>query len=159
MGIKLFGKNILQFYKHHIMKIEYKDCSHDQRDSICKIDLDHIAEELSPIGTTVTISNLNHLVRMNVGKCEGFKLVKGEKAVGTIWVMYKGSNDLEYRIRNIDAYIFDVFVNTTYRGHGFAGEMISQVMRYLHEMGIDTAYLAVSTLNESAIKAYKKTGF
>ena len=73
--------------------------------------------------------------------------------------MYKGTDDLEYRIRNIDAYVFDVFVNNSCRGRGYAGEMIRQLMCYLHGKGIDSAYLAVSVSNESAIRAYKKTGF
>ena len=66
---------------------------------------------------------------------------------------------MEYRIRNIDAYIFDVYVNRMYRGHGFAGEMIRQLMNYLHGKGVQTVHLAVSVSNESAIKAYKKAGF
>ena len=37
--------------------------------------------------------------------------------------------------------------------------MIRQLMCYLHGKGIDSAYLAVSVSNESAIRAYKKTGF
>ena len=159
MGIKLFGKNIFQFYKHHIMRLDYQAADCDSELTLCKINLDCIGEELKPIGTTVTVSNLTRLVGENSGKCEGFKLVKGEKAIGTIWVMYKGSDDLEYRIRNIDAYIFDVFINATYRGNGYAGEMIHRLMYYLHEKGIETAYLAVSVANENAIKAYKKTGF
>jgi ribosomal protein S18 acetylase RimI-like enzyme len=159
MGIKLFGKNICRFYKHHIMRLEYKETAINPDLHLCKIDLDHIAEELKPIGTTVTVNNLNRLARMNTGRCEGFKLVKGEQSVGTIWILYKGADDLEYRIRNIDAYIFDVFVNNAYRGRGYAGEMIRQLMCHLHGKGIDTAHLAVSVSNESAIRAYKKTGF
>ena len=159
MGIKLFGKNLYQFYKHHIMCLDYKDDVTSSNLTLCKIDLNHIAEEINPIGTTVTIRNLTRLVRKNAGKCEGFKFIKEEESIGTIWVMYRGSDDLEYRIRNFDAYIFDVFVNEAHRGHGYAGEMIHQLMNYLHERGIDTACLAVSASNESAVKAYSKAGF
>lgn len=159
MGIKILGKNIFQVYKHHIMRLDYQATDCDSELVLRKINLDCIGEELKPIGTTVTVSNLMRLVRTNSGRCEGFKLVNGEKPVGTIWVMYKGSDDLEYRIRNIEAYIFDVFVNDDYRGRGYAGEMIQKLMLYLHERGINTAYLAVSTSNKSAIKAYIKTGF
>lgn len=73
--------------------------------------------------------------------------------------MYKGTDDLEYRIRSIDAYIFDVYVNSSYRGKGYAGEMIRQLMEYLHAKNIDIAHLAVSTKNEKAIRAYEKAGF
>ena len=73
--------------------------------------------------------------------------------------MYRGADDLEYRIRNIDSYIFDVYVNYLHRGKGYAGEMIRQLMEYLHDKGINTAYLAVSMSNSRALRAYKKTGF
>ena len=77
MGIKLFGKNICQFYKHHIMKLEYKETAANPDLNLCKINLDQIAEELKPIGTTVTVNNLNRLVQINIGRCEGFKLLRG----------------------------------------------------------------------------------
>jgi len=159
MGLKMFGKNIFQIYKHHIMRLDYKESEANPDLALEKIDLARIDEELRPIGTTVTVQNLARLVRRNQGKCEGFKLVRDGRPVGTIWVMYKGSDDLEYRIRNIDAYIFDVFVNADERGNGYAGEMIRQLMQYLHGKGIETAHLAVSVSNESAIKAYAKAGF
>lgn len=77
MGIRLFGKNIFQIYKHHIMRINYREgCSNGDL-TLCQVDLDHIAEELAPIGTTVTVQNLNRLMRKNSGKCEGFKLMRG----------------------------------------------------------------------------------
>lgn len=159
MGIKLFGKNILQFYNHHIMKLDYKPADLNQMFALRKIDFDHVTEELTSIGTTVTVPNLYRLIKMNKDKCEGFKFINGEKAVGTIWVMYKGSDDLEYRIRHIEAYIFNVYINEDFRGNGYAGEMICHLMKYLHGKGIDTAHLAVSVSNENAIKAYKKSGF
>ena len=163
MGIKLFGKNIFQVYNHHIMRLEYSNMNCTPLSSelkLRKIDLHNIKEELAPVGTTVAVANLDRLVKKNGSMCEGFILCdEHEKDVGTIWVMYKGTNDLEYRIRNIDAYIFDVFVNSSYRGKGYAGEMIRQLMEYLHTKGIDSAHLAVSTKNISAIRAYEKAGF
>ena len=63
MGIKLFGKNILQFYKHHIMKLDYQEANVSPRLTLSKINLNHIAEELNPIGTTVTVKTLIVLFR------------------------------------------------------------------------------------------------
>lgn len=125
-----------------------------------KIDLKKVKDELDPVGTTVSVKNLELLVQKNNEKCEGFVLSdEAGKSVGTIWVMYKGTDDLEYRIRNIDAYIFDVYVNSSYRGKGYAGEMIRQLMEYLRAENIDSAHLAVSTKNDKAIRAYEKAGF
>lgn len=162
MGLKLFGKNIFQVYTHHIMKIEYETVAGNPKKSsntLRKIDNDRIAEELAPIGTTVTVSNLKHLLQVNGSRCEGFVFGGTDTPIGTIWVMYRGADDLEYRIRNIDVYIFDVYVNSRYRGKGYAGEMIRQLMEYLHAKDLNSAHLAVSKINISAIRAYEKAGF
>lgn len=162
MGLKLFGKNILQVYTHKIMKVDYNTAKKTPAKSsytLRKINNDIISDELASIGTTVTVSNLKHLLRVNGSRCEGFIFEGKDTPIGTIWVMYRGANDLEYRIRNIDAYIFDVYVNSLHRGKGYAGEMICQLMEYLHDKDINTAYLAVSISNKSALRAYKKTGF
>ena len=105
----------------------------------------------------MTIANLTRLLLKNRSLCEGFIFSDAGRPVGTIWVMYQGANDIEYRIRRIEAYIFDVYINENYRGNGYAGEMICLLMKYLHERGIDCSYLAVAKTNKSAIKAYKKT--
>lgn len=75
MSLKLFGKNIFQVYVHHIMKIEYENCSGRSKQStytLKKIDTDSILEELESIGTTVAVSNLKHLLSVNGSRCEGF---------------------------------------------------------------------------------------
>ena len=99
------------------------------------------------------------LLLKNRSLCEGFIFSDAGRPVGTIWVMYQGANDIEYRIRRIEAYIFDVYINENYRGNGYAGEMICLLMKYLHERGINSSYLAVAKTNKSAIRAYKKVGF
>ena len=131
MRLKLFGKNFFRIYKHLIMKISYKDVKYSPESDIVlrKIDLKHIAEELAPIGTTVTVANLNRLIRRNTSLCEGF------------------------------AYLFDIYVNDKFRGNGYAGKMVVQLLEYLYVRGIKVAYLAVAHTNKSAISAYKKTGF
>ncbi len=162
MGLRLFGKNIFQIYTHHIMKIEYETIAGKSEQSsytLCKIDSNSILDKLSSIGTTVRVSNLKHLLQVNGNRCEGFVFGGTDTSIGTIWVMYRGANDLEYRIRDIAAYIFDVYINRKYRGKGYAGEMLRQLMQYLYNKGLSTAHLAVSKTNISAIRAYEKTGF
>ena len=40
-----------------------------------------------------------------------FKEVGTDALIGYIWLMHKGGNEIQYRIRNIDAFIFDAFVS------------------------------------------------
>ena len=163
MEIRLFGKNILRFYSHHIMEISYADAktglSEDPELALEKIDPDRFSEIVSQVGSTVTTANLRRLIAANGERCEGFVLKRQGKPVGTAWVLYKGADDLEYRIRSIDAYLFGVYVNEAWRGRGYAGAMLRRVAEYLHGRGIDRACLTVSVSNESAIRAYEKTGF
>lgn len=164
MGIRILGKNIIQIYHHHIMKLNYLDIadiaeSATPNRTLRPIDQTAIGEELQQIGTNVTIANLTRLLLKNRSLCEGFIFSVAGRPVGTIWVMYQGANDIEYRIRRIKAYIFDVYINENYRGNGYAGEMICLLMKYLHERGINSSYLAVAKTNKSAIRAYKKVGF
>lgn len=165
MGLKLFGKNIIQSYKHHIMSIDHAIIddttgNDESRYVLRPIDSDRMEEELKPIGTTVTVKNLRKLLHRNQSLVEGFVFVDGDGcSLGTIWVMYRGGNDLEYRIRETDAYIFDVYINETHRGAGLAGRMIRSLMDHLYDKGIERACLAVSLKNTSAIRAYEKVGF
>lgn len=165
MGIKLFGKNILQVYRHRIMRIDYKtvvkDASSIRKCSFRRIKKSSIARDMEAVGSTITTANLERLVKTNPHLCEGFILYDpGNTPIGSIWVMYRGGNDLEYRIRNTDAYIYGVYIRPEYRGNGWAGVMISRLMRYLHiRKRIDCAVLAVSRKNASAIRAYRKAGF
>ena len=74
--------------------------------------------------------------------------------------MYKNGDELEYRIRNIDAFIFNVFINEELRGNGYCGKMIQLlVSRLKMEKSISEVYLAVSEDNLAAINAYHKIGF
>lgn len=162
MILKLFGKNIAAFYKHHIMRIEYANivrCSDAPEHSLERIELDDFDNQLD-VETTLSKTALKKLAVSNHGRCDGYVLKDAEGvSLGTIWVMYRGGNDTEYRIRNIDAYIFDVLIDANHRGRGLAGVMIELVMDKLYEKGIAAAYLAVSKTNVPAIKAYRKIGF
>ena len=97
----------------------------------------------------------------NQSLCEGFVLKnEAEEIIATIGVMYKGAKDTQeyYRLENIDAFIFGVYVAPEYRGQGIAGAMIEKLMQHLYFQGIDCAYLAVASTNQSAIRAYQKIG-
>ena len=165
MEITVCGKNILRFYRHLIMRIDYKTAvkgaSLKPGCHLRRIKKNNIDEEIGTVGSTVTTPNLCRLIRANPHRCEGFILYnQQDHPVGSIWVMYRGGNDLEYRIRNTEAYIFGVYVSPECRGQGWARVMIARLMRYLHyRKKIEYADLAVAYTNTSAIRAYQKAGF
>ena len=94
MGIRILGKNIIQIYHHHIMKLNYLDIadiaeSATPNRTLRPIDQTAIGEEFQQIGTNVTIANLTRLLLKNRSLCEGFIFSVAGRPVGTIWVMYQ----------------------------------------------------------------------
>ena len=70
--------------------------------------------------------------------------------------MYRGGDHFQYRVRNIDALIYQIEVYPEFRGHGACGHMMRQTFKYLETRNINDAYWSVRKNNKSAIKAYDK---
>ena len=133
----------------------------DEKDLNMSIKLKKVNDYSELIDGTYSIELQRKLIETNIGKCDTF-LLEGcfeQKPIGICSVMYKNGDELEYKVRNIDAFIYNVRIDSTYRGKGYAKEMLLFVGMQLKYRGINDMYLAVSTDNTSAIKAYKKTGF
>jgi len=160
--MKLFGKNICRVYEHCIMKMEEGAVGTSlprlPEFHLRKIGLPVNPDDLSSVGTKTSVAGLSKIARANPGRCAAFVGEVAGTGVGTLWVMYRGGTHVEYKIRNVDAFVFDVFVNPAHRGHGYAGMMLRELMAYLATSGIHDAYLAVSLDNTDAIRAYEKAG-
>ena len=131
----------------------------DEKDNIH--DLVLVSNDSELIDGTYTISLQKKIINNNSGKCDTFilKEINTQRSIGVISVMYKGGDELEYKIRNIDAFIYNVMIDESVRGNGYAGVMIKKLGSILKNKGIREAYLAVSIDNNGAITAYRKTGF
>lgn len=88
-----------------------------------------------------------------------FILRRNNENLGIVSVMFKKGNELEYRIRGIDAFIYNVFIKEKYRKKGYAKLMLNLVFLKLIEKGLNDVYLAVSRDNYEAIELYKKLNF
>lgn len=110
---------------------------------------------------TYSIDIQKSLYQKNQNKMDTFILIdECGNSIATASVMYKKGNELEYRIRKIDAFLFNVYVNAKYRHKGYADIMMKLIQNYLLEKkGIKRLLLAVSVDNEIAIKTYKKNNF
>ncbi len=155
-SVQLFGKNIISYFKHHIMALSYENRNDIKMDLVMESVTD-CTEKM--IDGPYSINMASRIVKRNKGKCEVFVFYYCGVEVGTLSVMYKGGNDIEYKIRNTDAFIYNVSTLEKYRGRGYAVVMINMLMDYLHNNSINTVYLAVSTNNTSAIRCYQKAGF
>ena len=156
--ITLFGKKILGTYVHYIMRLDYGKMQGNQRAELKMHCITDNPEKMIDAVFTKALSE--KITKQNQKKCDEFIFSNVlDEIVGTVSVMYRDGNDIEYRIRNIDAFIYNVYTIASERGKGYAGSMIRLLMEMLHEKGIDQAYLCVRTNNESAIRAYQKLGF
>ena len=70
--------------------------------------------------------------------------------------MYKGGNELQYRIRNVDAFGFDFCVFDKYKGNRYIELIIYEILLYLRKKNINKLYASVRTNNYAAIKAYQR---
>ncbi len=91
---------------------------------------------------------------------EGFIYFTKEehKPVGCIWVMYRGGNEAQYRVRHVDAFGFYFFVFPKFRGNHYIEYFIFNILKHLKAQGIDKLYASVRKNNDRALKAYRKAG-
>lgn len=158
--LKLFNKNIFCLYRHFIMSLNIeKSCSVKKSNSLLveKISLDNYKQ---CIFGSFPISFMRNYLKEQSDYAKGFLFKNTDGlCVGYIWVMLKGGCEVQYKIKNIDAFIFDVCVNKDFRRNGIGSYMISYVVNYLFERNIKKCFLAVRRDNEPAINLYKKNGF
>lgn len=98
----------------------------------------------------ISLSNVDHcngmgfsVVRMKDYLTTQSAYIKGyiyynkadNRPVGCVWVAYKGANEFQYRIREIDAFGFDFAVKNAYRGQGIVGFMIYELLLSLKNEG------------------------
>ncbi len=158
----IHGRQLFAFYNHWIMQYnggadsEESDESHLLCEKINNANLDYCRRQ-----TAFPDSVMERYLKEQSQFAEGF-LFKDENlnVLGFMWVMYRGGNESQYRVRHCDALVFDVFVDEKMRGKGMCGRMLSYVIRYLkEERGASTIRLGVRKNNVSAIKSYKKNGW
>ncbi len=157
--IRQILRGIISFRHHYIMKIRFNGFIEKEIES--DLILKKVSEYSELIDGTYSINLQVKILDTNIRKCDTFILKdnSAQNTIGTICVMYRGGNELEYKIRDAEAFIYNVMIKEFFRGKGYAGIMIQMLGVKLRKLNIKEAYLAVSIDNHSAIKAYQKTGF
>lgn len=156
-SFRILGKNIISTFNHYIMSLTFSS-DVKSNDILTMECITNCPEKM--INGTYSVETAKKLLLSNTGKCDVFIFRDHDgNVIGTVSVMYKGGNDIEYKVRNCDAFIYNVLTDKEYRGKGFAKEMICLLMEHLHSKSVEKVYLAVSTNNVAAVRAYEKTGF
>ena len=163
MDITLFGRHILTWKHHYIMSqavpaAKIPDPSADARPQIKAV-----SEENLSLWTGGGYSQrlLRNLMRTQ-NACRGYYYFAHSDdplPCATIWVICSPGEEVEYKLRNCEAFIFNVYVLEPYRGKGIASVLLDAVFRDLAEHGVESCALAVRVNNLPAIRAYEKYGF
>ena len=135
-NIKLFNKNILTIYRHHIMSAACRDVlllapqPAEEELEMKRITRNNIKD---CIGGSFNVDIMTAYMESQEENVEGFVFSKKEsgKTVGYVWVMYRGGNEIQYRIRHIDAFIFDLCVMPEHRGQGHSKRILAMTADYL----------------------------
>lgn len=158
-SVRQILRGIISFRHHYIMRIIFDDFLEEE---VCSnLILERVSDDAELIAGTYSVKLQKKILNVNMGKCDTFILKENNTndSIGILSIMYKGGDELEYKIRDIEAFIYNVMIAEAFRGKGFAGIMVKMLGVQLKKKGIREAYLAVSTDNYSAIKAYQKMGF
>lgn len=157
LRIKKLFRSILSIRRHYIMKLLLSNKTDELYNNY---NLQLVTNQCDLIDGTYTVPMQKKLINKNLNYCETYicKNKSTDSTVGIVSVMYKGGNELEYRIRNIDAFIYNLMVLPSQRGNGIAGCMLLLLEEIFKMKRISSVCLAVSIDNHSAIKAYKKVG-
>lgn len=156
--ITVFGKRVFSIYVHDIMRISYRKNNIKQNTDLSFMNVTNDYKRMRK--GTYNVQTAQRIVKKNSGKCDVFVFFNENKEyVGTLSIMYKGGHELEYKINTVEAFIYNVYVEEEYRVNGYLSQMIWLIMNELSRKGINSAYLAVSKNNYSAIRAYNKAGF
>ncbi len=105
-------------------------------------------------------NTMSSYVAAKNGLTEGFVYYTKDthEPVGCIWVMYKGGNEAQYRIRHIDAFGFYFSVFPKFRGNRYVEYFIYTLLKHLEQKDIHTLYASVRKNNIAALRAYERAG-
>lgn len=106
------------------------------------------------------LKTMSKYINDKPGLTEGFIYFTKEthEPVGCIWVMYKGGNEAQYRVRNVDAFGFYFAVFPKFRGNRYIEYFIYTLLKHLKAKGIYKLYASVRKNNKSALRAYERAG-
>lgn len=159
--VYLLGHNVFEFCNHKLIsfsKTDFNTVIDNKR--VYKKLIDNTNVDICK-RAPYSFSNIKNYINTQSDNLNGliYYLKDTDKPVGCLWIMYKNGDELQYRIRNIDAFGFYFCVFDEYKGKGLINDMIQDAVDFLSEKGIDRLYASVRKNNLSALKAYKKVGY
>ena len=122
-------RGIFSIRSHLIMCLDLMQLP--QPNTLRQFNLYKVEHDTELIDGTYSVQMQQNIISHNPGLVETFVLKDKSETIGIMSVMYKGGNELEYKIRNIDAFVYNVLIRPEFRGNGYAGVMFILLSEYL----------------------------
>lgn len=159
-SIRINNRELYAFYDHYLMYFDLCNKENVELSSewlfekITEANIDNCKNE------TFSVGRMKRYLKEQSQFVEGFlaRNMNTGTPAGFLWIMYPGGNEFQYRVRRVDAFLFDVYVFPEFRGKGLCGQLLYYVFDHLKENMKKTVALGVRTDNNSAIRAYQKAG-
>lgn len=162
LSFEVLGRQVAGLYNHYIYRFDLDSLDMNKSETGApEITARHINLDCLYLceHSTFAVREMRQYLTKQEQFVDGFLFVNSnQELLGYLWVMYRGGNENQYRVRNSEAFLFDIYVSEAHRGKGICGCMLKWMFLFLREKHIKLVRLAVRTNNTSAIKAYEKAG-
>ena len=158
-SIKILGKRLFTYTHHYIMRFSLDKLAYRQPAFPLRYEKASLENVDDCSKAPYSLNRMKRYLTEFPEKVDGYIFYREDDTpVGCVWVMYRGGNEFQYRVRKIDALGFHFCVYDEFKGQGLIGYMIFCLMTELRKKEIDSLYCGVRTNNASAIKSYRKLG-
>jgi ribosomal protein S18 acetylase RimI-like enzyme len=109
-------------------------------------------------GAAITLEDWQHFLhspQWSVGTT--LTAFEGDRIAGSVTVYWAEADNASPGAKV--GFTENVFVRSDLRGQGIARHILRQGLRYLHEHGLDSAYLEVRAQNQAALRVYERLGY
>lgn len=157
-SIYVLGRCLIQVFDHYLMRVDIKPKTNTRNTNrLERVQITDDNIEICCQGS-FSVPRMIKTWKKQTDKTEGFLYYKQDVPVGYLWVMYKGGDEYQYRIRQAESLGYHICIFEPYRGNRFVDDMLEDIFEYLYKKRIDEMYVSVRTNNTAAIKAYKRAG-
>ena len=155
MRIVLFGKTIISFYSHYFCSLSLKGLPEVTQPRLTSFEISN-----SDMGDIELAKSMKKVLAREENPVKGYGFRDGNgETVGHLFVMKKGGREVLYKVKKAEPYLFGVKVFESFRGNGFAAEMIAMLGERLKAQGAEKLYFTVQKRNKSALRLYEKLGY
>jgi len=150
-------KNAVHLYRHFIMELVFRADDNLSIKNHTNLSVEEVTQD--NLALCSGSFNLKYTYKRKYAKnCHRLLLRDGKQVLGYACLSLKGGRDRMYKVKECDAYIYDVFVFPEHRGKRYVSFLLNALIE--ESLGCEgTVRLCVRINNVSAQKAYQHMGF